>query len=304
MRVLVAGASSVPGLPVIRELVMRGHRVFGMTRSSGKVAPIAAAGAEPVTADVFDPDQLSAVLTDTAPEVVISLLITLPGRGPMWMRDFNPARALWDRGVANLVAAAQRAEVGRVVAESMIFAYGYPLTGPALRDESEPYPGPPPPGGAAMLASLRGMEQVVLTSGERSRTEGVVLRYGIFYGDCVPHIRMMSRLANWWALPVPSGSGMLSWIDIDDVARATVDAAERGRGGQIYNIVDDAPMSFRDWAANLAARQHRPRPLTVPNRLVRLVAPYPATAFGTTWLPLSNTKAKAELGWSPLRGSA
>jgi hypothetical protein len=45
---------------------------------------------------------------------------------------------------------------------------------------------------------------------------------------------------------------------------------------------------------------HRPRPIPISHRLVGLVASYPATAFGTTWLPLSNAKAKAELGWTPV----
>ena len=39
--------------------------------------------------------------------------------------------------------------------------------------------------------------------------------------------------------------------------------------------------------------------MPISHQLVGLVASYPATAFGTTWLPLSNAKAKAELGWTP-----
>ncbi len=61
-------------------------------------------------------------------------------------------------------------------------------------DESDPYPGPSPPGGAEMLAALRSMEQTVLTSGEHSDTEGIVLRYGIFYGPDVPHSQMFTRM--------------------------------------------------------------------------------------------------------------
>jgi nucleoside-diphosphate-sugar epimerase len=232
--------------------------------------------------------------------VVVSLLTTLPKRGPMRVKDFEPARALWDRGAPNLVAAAQRAGVRRVVAESVIFAYGYPSAGPAIMDESDPYPGPPPPGGAAMLAALRSMEQAVLASGEHSDTEGIVLRYGIFYGPDVPHTQMFTRLAKWWAMPAVSGSGIASWIHINDVATATADALDRGRGGQIYNIVDDRPQSFGDYVRELSAQLHRPRPLPMSRRLFGLVAPYSAIAFGDTWLPLSNAKAKAELSWTPI----
>src|SRR6201988_4771517 len=144
MLVLVAGATSVPGLPVLRELNARGHDVIGLTRQSAKTPQIEQAGAKPVVADVFDAGQINSVVADIEPQVVVSLLTTLPKRGPMRVKDFEPARALWSRGAPNLVVAAQRAGVGRVVAESVIFAYGYPSTGPAIMDEADPYPGPPP----------------------------------------------------------------------------------------------------------------------------------------------------------------
>jgi nucleoside-diphosphate-sugar epimerase len=299
MRVLVAGATSVPGRPLLRELSARGHEVAGLTRSSAKVSDIEAAGGKPVVADVFDAAEISSVVSDIAPEVVVSLLTTLPKLGPKRPKDFEPARKLWSTGASNLVAAAQRAGVRRVVAESVIFAYGYPSTGPALMDETDPYPGPPPKGGDAMLAALRGMERNVLSSGEHSDTEGIVLRYGCFYGPGVPHDELFVRLAKWWALPAITGDGIVSWIRIDDVATATANALDHGRGGQMYNIVDDRPRSFRDYVRELSAKLHRPQPIPISHRLVGLVAPYPATAFGTTWLPLSNAKAKAELDWTP-----
>jgi nucleoside-diphosphate-sugar epimerase len=303
MRVLVAGATSVPGRPLLKELTARGHDVVGLTREPSKTSQIEQAGAKPVVADVFDAERIDAVVAEIGPDVVVSLLTTLPKRGPMRVKDFEPARALWGRGAPNLVAAAQRAGVRRLVAESVIFAYGYPSTGPALMDESDPYPGPPPPGGEAMLAALRDMERTVLTSGEHSDTEGSVLRYGAFYGPGVPHTELFTRLVKLSAMPAVTGTGIVSWIHIDDVARATADAVDKGRGGQIYNIVDDRPQSFGDYIREMAADLHRPKPVQVPRRLFGLVAPYAAVAFGDTWLPLSNAKAKAELGWTPVTRS-
>lgn len=300
MRVLVAGATSVPGIPLLRELNSRGHEVIGVTRSSGKAAQISAAGAKPVVADVLDAGQIDSVLAEFAPEAVVSLLTTLPKWGPKRPKDFRPATELWSRGAPNLVAAAQRAGVRRVVAESVIFAYGYGSTGPALIDETDPYPGPPPPHGADFLEALRGMERTVLSSAEHSGTEGIVLRYGVFYGPGVTHDDLFRGLAKWWALPALTGPGVLSWVHIDDVARATADALDRGRGGQIYNIVDDRPQSFGDYVRELSRKLHRPPPVPISHRLVGLVASYPATAFGQAWLPLSNAKAKAELGWTPI----
>ena len=300
MRVLVAGATSVPGIPLLRELNARGHDVVGLTSQPTKTPQIEQEGAKPVVANVFDAAQINAVVADIEPEAVVSLLTTLPKWGPKRPKDFEPAKKLWSTGASNLVRAAQRAGVRRVVAESMVFAYGYPTTSPALMDESDPYPGPPPKGGDDMLAALRGMEQTVLTSGDHSDTEGIVLRYGIFYGPGVPHDELFTRLAKWWALPAMTGNGLVPWIHIDDIAKATADALEKGRGGQMYNIVDDRPQSFGDYVRELSARLHRPRPMPIPYQLVGLVASYPATAFGTTRLPLSNAKAKAELDWTPI----
>lgn len=300
MRVLVAGATSVPGIPLLRELTKRGHQVVGVTRSSSKTSQIAVTGATPAVADVFDSGEIDKVVSDVGPEVVVSLLTTLPKRGPMRVKDFDPAKELWSRGATNLVAAAQRAGVRRIVAESVIFAYGYPTSGPALMDESDPYPGPPPKGGDAMLAALRGMEQKVLASREHSDTEGIVLRYGVFYGPGVPHDELFTRLTKWWLMPALTGNGIASWIHIDDVAVATANALDSGRGGQIYNIVDDRPQSFGDYIRELSAKLHRPPPIPFSPRLLGLVAPYGAIAFGNTRLPLSNAKAKAELGWTAI----
>jgi nucleoside-diphosphate-sugar epimerase len=252
-----------------------------------------------VVADVFDADDIDKVVADAGPEVVVSLLTTLPKFGPKRPKDFEPASKLWSTGASNLVAAAHRAGVRRIVAESVFFAYGYPTTGPPMMDETDPYPGPPPKDGAEMLAALRGMERNVLSSGEHSDTEGIVLRYGCFYGPGVPHDELFVRLAKWCMLPAMTGTGIVSWIHIDDVVKATADAVDHGRGGQMYNIVDDRPQSFADYVRELSSKLHRPRPIPISHRLVGLVASYPAAAFGTTWLPLSNAKAKAELGWSP-----
>jgi len=140
MRVLVAGATSVPGLPLLRELNARGHDVVGLTRQLAKTPQIEQAGAKPVVADVFDAAPIDSVVADIEPEVVVSLLTTLPKRGPMRVKDFEPARELWSRGAPNLVTAAQRAGVRRVVAESVIFAHDWGSAHGRVRPVSGPTP--------------------------------------------------------------------------------------------------------------------------------------------------------------------
>ena len=67
MRVLVAGATSVPGLPLLRELTARGHDVVGLTRQAAKTPQIEQAGAKPVVADVFDAEQIASAVADIEP---------------------------------------------------------------------------------------------------------------------------------------------------------------------------------------------------------------------------------------------
>ena len=298
MRVLVAGATSTLGGPVLRELRARGHDTVALTRSDARRPELEAAGSEMTLGDVHDRDGVRAALARARPDAVISLLIVLPKRGPMRMSDFKETERLWRVGVPNLIAAAEAAGVRRLVAESVIFAYGYGDLGPTPVHEDGPTPG----GGVIrgqdrVLGTLREMERVVL---EADGLEGVVLRYGAFHGPAVPSSRMMVRLARRRLLVLPGGGrATLSWIDVDDAGRATVDALERGAAGELYNVVDDESVVFRDYAHELARAAGAPRPLSVPMALARLTTPYAANILGRTQLPVSNAKAKRELGWAP-----
>ena len=73
MRVLVAGATSVPGIPLLRELNCprsRCRRADPVSRRRRRRS--SRQGAKPVVADVFDAAQIDAVVADIAPEVVVS----------------------------------------------------------------------------------------------------------------------------------------------------------------------------------------------------------------------------------------
>ena len=299
MKVLVAGATSTLGGPVLRQLRERGHELVALTRSDSRREALEASGASAVEiADVHDREDVGAALARVRPEAVVSLLIVLPKRGPMWMSDFRETAKLWRAGVPNLLAAAEAAGVRRFVAESVIFAYGYGDLGRAPVEESEPNPGSGAiRGQERLLDTLRAMERAVLGA---PGIEGVVLRYGAFHGASVPSSRLMVRLARRRLLVLPGGGrASLSWIDIHDAARATADALERGRAGELYNVVDDEPVAFRDYAYELARAAGAPKPLSVPMVLARLTTPYAAEILGRTQLPVSNAKAGRELGWAP-----
>lgn len=298
MRVLLAGATSFFGGPLASELRSEGHEVIGLTRSAAKASELERMGTRAIVADVFDRDGLTAAIAGVTPEAVISLLITLPKNGPLRPAHVHPNLALWAIGVPNLVEAATKAGVRRFVAESFVFAYGYGQYGPAaLSEGDEPQDGAVIEGQAEIIDGLRQMERAVTGA---DGIDGIVLRYGGRHGVDVPMRITMARALRWHLPALPGGGhALLPFIELDDSARATVAALLHGAGGEIYNIVDDKPVEMRDYAAALSTSIGAPSPKSLPLLLVKPIAPYMACVLDHTRLPVSNQKAKSELGWAP-----
>jgi nucleoside-diphosphate-sugar epimerase len=98
---------------------------------------------------------------------------------------------------------------------------------------------------------------------------------------------------------VGNGNGLWSFLHTDDLATATLAAIEKGRPGEIYNIVDDEPAPTREWLPYLAKSLGAKPPRHVPAWLARIAASPAAVMMMTESRGASNAKAKAELGWSP-----
>jgi nucleoside-diphosphate-sugar epimerase len=87
---------------------------------------------------------------------------------------------------------------------------------------------------------------------------------------------------------------------VDDAAGGTLAALERGRRGEIYNIVDDEPAPTRDFIPAIAEALGAPKPMRIPAWLGRLFAGDVAVAMMTEGRGSSNAKARRELGWQPI----
>jgi 2-alkyl-3-oxoalkanoate reductase len=97
---------------------------------------------------------------------------------------------------------------------------------------------------------------------------------------------------------VGGGTGVWSFIHVDDAARATVAAlASAARG--VYNVVDDEPARVSEWLPALAAALGAPRPMRVPALIARPLAGSYGIATMTRAQGASNHLAKRELGWRP-----
>ena len=281
MKVFVAGGSGAIGVPLIRELVAAGHLVSASTRSTVNASFLQGLGTTPVIVDALDADALSRAIGAVRPTHVIHELTAVPKGGPRSARDHVATNR-----TRNLVAASIAAGATRLIAGSFALIGGKKQGVPADVAEA--------------AAAVDSMETQVLDASRAGAIEGVVLRYGLFYGPEAVSTLEMIAMAKRRMLPAIRGDrSLLPCIHVDDAARATVAALDRGPAGRSYDIVDDEPASFSEIVRALAEAAGAPRPLAVPMWLPRLIAPYMARMIALQ-LPLSNAKARAELGWRPL----
>ncbi len=297
MKVFVAGASGAIGRPLVRQLLAAGHEVTGMTRREENAEAIRAAGAAAVVCDVFDVATLGSAVREAAPEVVIHELTSLPHRLDPKAKDvLVPTNRLRSEGTRNLIAAAKAAGARRLIAESVAFFYA--PEGDWVKSEDAPaFADAPGPFGDAGRALVDLERQVTEAEG----LEGIVLRYGWFYGSGTYYGRGGSATEDFGKRRMPvvgKGEGTFSFIHVEDAAGATVAAVERGAPG-VYNAVDDEPAPMREWVPAFAAAVGAKKPRRVPVWLARLVAGAPAIEMATGQRGASNAKAKRELGWQP-----
>ena len=285
MKVFVAGASGTIGIPLVRALVASGHQVTALTRSANKQAELRVLGAIPAVANALDREALIAAVGTAQPTHVIHQLTALPKEGPRSSKDLIETNRLRIEGTRYLLEAAIRSGAKRFIVGS--FALLAPRSAGATTSGND------------AAAAVLSMESQVLEATARESIEGVILRYGGFYGLEVPMtIKMiyMIRKRRW---PVVRGDvSQLPLIHLDDVVSATLAALDRAPAGSVYDIVDDQPVSTSEIIRTLADYSGSPAPFRVPSWLPRLVSPYLARMTSMR-LPLSNAKAKAELGWRP-----
>ena len=295
MRVFVTGATGALGQHLVPGLVAAGHEVTATTRMPGKVAPLRAAGAEPVILDGLDREAVIAAVRAAAPEVIVHQMTALAGLRSLRNPDkaFAATNELRTRGTDNLLAAAARAGTRRVIAQSYAGPGPDKRSGRTLKTEADPLGWRPIRSAAHMPAAITYVDKTV----PLEAPEGIVLRYGGFYGPGAsdPLLAMVRKRQ----LPViGGGTGVWSFIEITDAAAATLAAVGHGAPG-LYNVVDDDPAPVTEWLPYLAQVAVAKPPLRVPAWLGRLLAGEFVVAQMTTSRGSSNQKARKELGWVP-----
>jgi len=301
MRVFVAGGTGAIGRQLVPRLVAAGHEVHGMTRSESKRSLLSELGAVPVVADALDPDQVAEAVGRARPDVIVHQLTAIGDVDTRHMeRNFAPTNRLRTEGTDHLLSAGQAVGVRRFVAQSHIASYA--RTGAAVKSEEDPFDPSPARQMRANLEAMRHLESAVL--GARW-TEGIVLRYGWFYGPGTSMSAGSEQVETIRRRKFPlvgDGGAVWSFIHVADAAEATVAAVEHGSRG-VYNVVDDDPAPVAEWLPAIARELGAKQPLRVPRLIGRLFAGEAGVVMMTELRGASNAKAKRELAWRPAHRS-
>jgi len=267
--VFVAGATGAVGRHLLPILVKAGYDVFGTTRDPRKAAQIESTGARPVLVDVFHRTALIEAVGRAHPDVIIHQLTDLTAA------DFSANDRLRIVGTRNLVDAAKAAGVRRMIAQSLAIVYahkGEPAT------EQDPLADDTP----AVRDTVKGVR--ALEAAVAELPEGVILRYGLFYGTGTWYSKIGPFADAVRRAERPAGKGSSSFIHVEDAARAAMSAIDWPPG--VFNVVDDEPAAGTEW-------------LPVFARAIGAPAP-PEGAFNGHEQGASNAKLRQEFGWKPL----
>ena len=298
MRIFIAGGSGAIGRSLVPMLVDDGHRVVAMTRSAEHAAALQAMGAEPVIGDVFDVEGLLDLVAKAEPELVIHQLTAFGATDADPLAETIRVRT---EGTRNLVAAARAAKARRLVSQSISFICS--PAGAGLTDEETPLHLDAPDAIRPLAEAVAELERLTLHAGDG--IEGVVLRYGWFYGPGTnydPANSIPRSVRRGRAPIVGDGAGTYSFIHVDDAAEATMKALSGAPPG-IYNIVDDEPARLGEWLPFVADLLHAPAPARIDEDAARQSLGDMLVYILNEQRGASNAKARRLLGWAPRRSS-
>jgi nucleoside-diphosphate-sugar epimerase len=254
-------------------------------------------GVRAAVGDALQSDQVKAAVAAAKPEVVVNQLTNLAQTAnPVALKRGVVATGRLRREASHtLVEAARAAGARRIVAQSISFAY---RPGPGVRTESDPLWSDVGGQIGEVTRPVAELERHTLGAAD---LEAVVLRYGTYYGPG-SYYGLDGAFTDMVAkrrLPIGgAGQGLFGFVHIDDAARATVAALDGPTG--VFNVVDDVPAPSSEWITFLATLLGAKSPMKVPEAMLKLTAGKFSAYLMCQQPAVSNARAKAELGWTPV----
>jgi nucleoside-diphosphate-sugar epimerase len=275
MRVLIVGSGYV-GLPLGAELARRGHHVSGLRRDQSAAEELKTRGVTPLFADITQPEQLAKLPREF--DWVVNCVASGGGSAEEY-------RQLYVGGMRNLIGwlapNSRNATAPRFAYTSSTSVYGQ-NDGSIVNEKSPTEPT------AETAGVLLEAEKVLLTAAQQKNFPAMILRVAGIYGPDRGY--WLNQFLNGEARLDGDGARTLNMIHRDDVIGCIIAALERGRPGEIYNAVDDEPVSQFDFFSWLAATLGKPMPRSAPENSE-------ARKRGVTNKRISNQKLKNELGY-------
>lgn len=286
MQVFLTGATGALGRPTSRALVAAGHRVRGVARGPAKADVVRADGGEPVEVSLFDTRALRSALEGC--DAVLHFATKIPPPGRITRRSAAETDRLRRDASRCLVDAALDAGVAAYVQESIAFLYADGSD--AWLDEDAPlHP-------SWLNDSARDAERETQRFAQAGG-RGVALRFGAFYAPYARSTVDTVRLARRGLFPVlGSGDQFLSSVHVDDAATASV--AALGADSGVYNVVDDEPLPFREYAEAVGTGVGIAQRLRLPAWLVRMIFGE-ASHILLASRRVSNRRFRAATHWEP-----
>jgi nucleoside-diphosphate-sugar epimerase len=294
MRVFVAGATGVIGRHLIPSLIAAGYEVTGSTRSAARASRLTQVGATPVIVDGLDRQAVIAAVRAAQPDVIVHQMTALASMANFRRFDaeFAVTNELRTKGTDYLLEAGRQAGTRRFIVQSFTGWNNRRTPGPVTSEDDPPDPHPLP-STIETMAALKHVDEAV----PGAVPEGIVLRYGMFYGPGTSDA-ILDTVRKRKMPVVGGGTGIWSFIEVSDAAAATAAAITQGAPG-VYNVVDDDPAPVAAWLPYLSSCLGAKPPVHVPVWLGKLLAGELVVSLMTQTQGASNAKAKRELGWAP-----
>jgi nucleoside-diphosphate-sugar epimerase len=270
MRVLIVGCGYV-GIPLGIELIRLGHEVFGLRRSVSLENELKASGIQPLIADVTKPDELKKLPRD------FDWVVNCVAAGG----DAENYREVYFNGTKNLIDWLAQNPPKKFVYTSSTSVY-------AQNDGSQVKESSPTEPTAETSKILVETEKVLLDAAAQKKFPAVILRVAGIYGPDRGH--WFKQFLKNEATMEGDGSRFLNMIHRDDLIGCIIAALKSGQTGEIYNAVDDEPVSQLHFFQWLAQAVDKPLPPTAPENSGE------NRRRGATNKRVSNCKLKMELG--------
>ncbi len=270
MRILIIGCGYV-GLPLASRLVTAGHEVIGLRRSIVGEGELRTRGIQPLIADITRPESLEK--TSSRFDLVVNLVSSTRG-------SVDDYRSVYLEGTRNALRWLGNHPPTKYIYTSSTSVYGQ-NDGNWVTEENSTDPVSPT---SRVLAETEGE---LLRAHREVGFPAIVLRVAGIYGPGRGHL--FKQYVRGEAAMRPET--YINMVHVDDVTGAIIHLLKHGEAGEIYNVVDDEPVTQRVFFEWLSEQLGRPLPPIAPADSIR--------KRGVTNKRVSNRKLR-KTGFDPI----